>query len=262
VLALKLFLVPSLICLISLASRRWGPAVAGWLSGFPVISAPVLFILGTEQGVAFAAQAAAATLCSVAAVLVFLISYAWLAVRSNWIVSVLAALAAYALALIVLYAVQTSVAVSAVLLYSAIWLAPRCFPHVGHGGPSPPLGALEIGLRMAVAAALVLVLTSFAADLGTRWSGLFAMFPVIGIVLAVSSHRHAGAGFTVRLLRGMMFGFYAFTTFCLVLALALGPMGLKAGFCLALGSAVLTQGVVIRLLRSGRLDRPRERQPG
>lgn len=34
VLALKLFLVPVLIYLVTLAGRRWGPLVAGWLSAF------------------------------------------------------------------------------------------------------------------------------------------------------------------------------------------------------------------------------------
>jgi hypothetical protein len=50
VLALKLSLVPLLIYLVTLAGRRWGPAVAGWLSAFPIVARPILFALTLEQG--------------------------------------------------------------------------------------------------------------------------------------------------------------------------------------------------------------------
>jgi hypothetical protein len=43
VLLLKLLLVPLLIYLVTLAGRRWGPAVAGWLSAFPIVAGPILF---------------------------------------------------------------------------------------------------------------------------------------------------------------------------------------------------------------------------
>ena len=46
-LVLKLVLTPTLIGTASLAGRRWGPAVSGWLVGFPFTSAPVaLFLAG------------------------------------------------------------------------------------------------------------------------------------------------------------------------------------------------------------------------
>ena len=47
-LVLNLFMVPLLIAGITLAARRWGPAVGGLLSAFPVISAPILF-LGLQE---------------------------------------------------------------------------------------------------------------------------------------------------------------------------------------------------------------------
>jgi len=59
-LALKLLVVPTLLGLISVAGRKWGPGVAGWLAGFPVITGPILVFLATERGSGFAAQAASA----------------------------------------------------------------------------------------------------------------------------------------------------------------------------------------------------------
>jgi hypothetical protein len=57
-LALKLVLTPALIGVVSLAGRRWGPGVSGWLVGFPLTSGPVAFFLALDHGVRFAAAAA------------------------------------------------------------------------------------------------------------------------------------------------------------------------------------------------------------
>jgi hypothetical protein len=56
----------------------------------------------------------------------------------------------------------------------------------------------------------------------------------MGIVLAAFSHRASGNIFTIHLLRSMVFGFYAFTAFCLTVTLALPSIGIAAGFTLAL----------------------------
>jgi hypothetical protein len=66
-LALKLTLVPLLIYLVTLAGRRWGPAVAGWLSAFPIVAGPILFALTLEQGAAFALALGCALVVHVAA---------------------------------------------------------------------------------------------------------------------------------------------------------------------------------------------------
>jgi hypothetical protein len=62
VLFLKLFLVPACLLAISLAGRRWGPGVAGWLAGMPVVVGPILLFLALDHGVAFTARAANASL--------------------------------------------------------------------------------------------------------------------------------------------------------------------------------------------------------
>lgn len=243
-LTLKLFLVPSLICAITLAARRWGPAVGGWLSGFPIVSAPVLFFIALEQGADFAARAAAATLSAVPAALIFVMAYAWLATRATWVVSLLGALLAYFIAVWLLYLAAPPVYVSAPLVYAAIWWAPPFFPRTIAPSTSLPFRGVELVLRMLAGAALVVALSYFAPDLGPRWSGLFAMFPVLAIVLAAFSHREAGAGYTILLLRAMVLGYYAFTSFCLVLALALPILNVGGAFVLALTCACMVQALV------------------
>jgi len=241
VLGLKLALVPSLIGGVTLVGRRWGPSVAGWLSAFPVVSAPILFFIALEQGSSFAANAAAATLSAVLAILVFGISYAWAATRFSWGISLVAGFATYLVAVICLSLWAPTLFVAAAAVFSALLVAPMLFPVLAISATTSSARANDIYLRMVAGAVLVLLVTHFSSRLGPQVSGVFAMFPVMSSVLVVFSHRHSGAGFAVSLLRGMVLGYYAFGIFCLVLSLALPPLGIALAFVASLACAVLIQ---------------------
>ena len=137
ILALKLALVPALIGAVTLAGRRWGPTVAGWLSAFPIVAGPILFFLALEQGATFVARAAVGTLSAVIASLVFGVSYAWAATRFAWPVCLAAAFAAYSVAVALLSSAPASVAIVAPLAYGALWIAPRCFAAPAPAGSIP-----------------------------------------------------------------------------------------------------------------------------
>src|SRR6059058_311910 len=61
-LLLKLTLAPGLVAATTLAGRRWGPRMAGWLGGLPVVVAPILLAITLEHGRSFAARAAGGAL--------------------------------------------------------------------------------------------------------------------------------------------------------------------------------------------------------
>ena len=243
-LGLKLTLVPLLIGGVTLAGRRWGPGVAGWLAAFPVFSAPILLFIAIEQGAPFAANASAATLSAVLAILTFGISYAWAATQYGWKASALISFVCYFLTVAVLNFWGPSLFIAGIAVAAALFIAPRVYPQ-----PGPPekstasAGSGDIWLRMGAGAALVLFVTHFSSSLGPRLSGLFAMFPLIASVLAVFSHKDSGSAFTIRLMRGMVLGYYAFASFCLILTLTLPHMNIGMAFLLALGAAVLVQGM-------------------
>ena len=65
VLLFKLLLTPTLLGLVSLIGRRWGPAVSGWIIGLPLTSGPVSLFLALDHGTAFASHAAEGSLRSV-----------------------------------------------------------------------------------------------------------------------------------------------------------------------------------------------------
>ena len=94
-LALKLVLTPILVGAASLAGRRWGSAVGGWLIGIPFTSGPIAFFLALSPGPRFAAEAALGIMAGAISQAAFCLAYAWTAQRSTWIASMLAATAAF-----------------------------------------------------------------------------------------------------------------------------------------------------------------------
>jgi uncharacterized membrane protein (GlpM family) len=239
-LALKLFLVPSLIVLITLAGRRWGPGVAGWLSAFPVVAGPILLTIAIEQGAGFAARAAQGTLLAVVATLSFCLAYAWASTRLGVAGSVAGALAAWALVASVLNLIHPAVMPAALAVLACLLAAPRLFPSVAAPGTAGQ-PARDMLWRMLSAGALVLAVTLSAARLGPQLSGTLAMFPVMGTVLTTFAHARQGRSHAVALLRGMALGFFAFAAFCLTLALMLGQVGLAAAFTSAFCAALIVQ---------------------
>ena len=61
-------------------------------------------------------------------------------------------------------------------------------------------------MRMLVATTIVVGLTTIAATVGPRWTGLLSPFPVFALVLGAFTHRTQGAGAAAHLLRGVVLG--------------------------------------------------------
>jgi len=253
ILLLKLFLVPSLIYAVTLAGRRWGPGVAGWLSAFPIVSGPILLTITLEQGAPFAAAAAEGTLLAVVAILVFSLAYAWAATCNGVQGSMIWALLAYAAAVAGLQALKPSLPLCFGIVIGALLAAPRLFPPMEAASRAPSAGAGDLPWRMLAGAILVLTVTLIASRIGARLSGFFAMFPVMSTVLVGFSHLRSGPGFAVSLLRGMVFGYYAFAVFCLTLAVLLRQQPLALAFGSAFLCALLVQIAMKRIMAMPKL---------
>jgi hypothetical protein len=246
---LKVTLAPVLILLATLAGRRWGPAVGGWLAGLPLTSGPVSFILALERGPAFASRAALGTLFGLVGLAVFCLGYGIAARRLGWPGCLAAGLAAF---------------VGATALFrDAAWPLPLAFAltctvlagvgaAMGGGDarrPAPRLLPGDLLVRMGLAALLVLTLTAAAAGLGPALAGSLSPLPVFGALLAAFAHRDQGAAAAVRLLRGMVLGSFGFATFMLVVGALLGPLGLAWTYALASGSALGVHGATLLVIR-------------
>jgi hypothetical protein len=241
VLILKLCLVPSLIYLVTLVGRRWGPTAAGWFSALPIVAGPILLTMAIEQGPDFVATAAAHTLIAVIAVLVFCLAYAWTSGRFGVLGSMCAALAAYAAAVAGLQLIELPLLPGFVLVIGVLALAPRLFPRMTGSGARSAAQANDLPLRMLAGAVLCFAVTWAAAGIGPRLSGFFAMFPVMGTILVGFSHHASGRDYAVNILLGMARGYYAFATFCVVLSLLLRERPVALAFGLAAVAALGVQ---------------------
>ena len=251
-LLLKLVLTPALIAGASLAGRRWGHAVSGWLVGLPLTSGPVAFFLALERGESFAAAAALGALAGAIAEAAFCLAYAWTAKR-GWLPSLIAATVAFAIAAAALQwwalsltAVGCAAAASLVL---ALRLLPRAPVRIA---PSPP-PAWDLPARTVIATVVVLAITEGAPILGPRLSGILATFPVYAAILAVFAHR-ADTASAVQVLRGLLTGLFAFAAFFVILALVLERFGVALAFIAASVGALAIQSISLTaVIRSRRL---------
>ncbi|MGH3074320.1 MAG: hypothetical protein ACRDQC_05330 [Gaiellales bacterium] len=253
-LVLKLGLTPILIAAASLAARRWGPSIGGWIVALPLTSGPVLFFLAVDHGTPFAATAAVGSLAGLAAIAVFSLAYAvaggHVAGRRGPITGLIAGTAAFGLVGAALQPiVETSVWLVAAAVVIAIFGALRLLPTGQRLRTEVAHPWWDLPARMVVATSLVLGLTSVAPLLGPRVSGLVATFPVYLSVLTAFAHRQAGIGAAVGVLRGLLTGMLAAAAFFLVVDFTLEPAGIGPAFAAALVSALTVQAVALGVLR-------------
>jgi len=249
-LALKLLITPAVVVAASLAGRRWGAAIGGWLVGLPLTSGPVAAFLAAERGPEFAAQASVGSIAGVVAQAGFCLGYAAAAPR-GWPTALFTGSLAFAACGLGLQFVALGpnalFAVSLVALAATLWLLPRGELQ----SPSPPSAPRwELPTRAIAVTGLVIVVTTAAAELGARASGAIACFPIIGAALGVFAHRAQGPGAGIAALRGMTSALFAFAGFFLILGLALTRLPAVAAFALATAVALAVQAATLRLARA------------
>lgn len=242
-LLLKALLTPSLIALVSVAGRRWGPAVSGLLVGLPLTSGPVLLILALQNGTMFAADAARGILYGTISVAIFCLAYGWMALRWGWRRSLLVSWLMFLVATALLQLVSMPLLLSFVVCVLVAALVLALFPRVSEKtGETLPPPLWDIPARMGVATIFVLLLTTVAPQLGPHLTGLLAPFPIFGTVLAVFTHAQAGRAAVIRLLRGLEVGLLSFASFFLVAGILIASSGILPAFVVAVLATVAIQG--------------------
>ena len=240
----KLVLTPLLVGLESLAGRRWGAEVGGWLVGIPFTSGPIAFFLAVEAGPHFAADAAVGILAGTVSQVGFALAYAWIAFRAGWPASLAAATAAFLAITFVLDVFPFDALVTFVIALASLVIALLAMPR--RRPARVDLVALpwwDIPARMIVATTFVLALTAAAPALGAHLAGLLSPFPLYATVLAVFAHRLQGGDSAIGVLRGLVLGLFAFAGFFLALALLLVPQGIQIAFAAAILVALAVQAV-------------------
>jgi hypothetical protein len=250
-LTLKLILTPTLIGAASLAGRRWGQGVGGWLIALPLTSGPIVFFLALNQGTAFAHNAALGCLAGAIAQILFCLVYGRLALRSRWPLALLGSSLIFTLATFVLQYLILTLIPLFLLVIMTIILGLYLLPDHSKNPPviADELPGWDIPARMIVVTAVVLLLTGIAPRVGPRLTGLLALFPLYGATMACFAHRLQGSAAAVGMLRGLLFGLFAFAGFFLVLAALMERTNIALSFTAAIFTALIIQAVSLWIIR-------------
>jgi hypothetical protein len=250
--AAKVVGTPLFVAGATLAGRRFGAGVSGWLIGAPVNSAPIALFIALSHGTAFGAVAAKATMAGASSQVAFAIAYCLAARRFGWLPAVLSGSAAFALSTILL---QALFGLPLLLLFALVAVAVLAGLAIlaGRSGEPPAAaapGRWDIPARVILATAFILLVSASVSWVGPVLAGLLSPYPMIGAIMAVFAHRLAGPAEAAQVWRGLVAGMFGFSGFFLALALLLEPAGIVAAFAVATLACVAVLRLSLGLIRT------------
>ncbi len=255
-LVLKLSLVPLVVWLASEAGRRWGHSVSGWITGLPLIAAPISIFLALDPGPEFSALTGHMILQSTPAAALHCLAFALAAQRWGWLASLLIGWTLF-------FAFSFICTIGAMPLWPAacgaflaLVIALVALPKVEQSVGPVHIPRSEIVVRMLFALAIAAAATIGATTLGPKYSGILLTFPISGSVMPAFTRAIYGGKATVQLIRGFVLGLFGFTSFFVVVPLALPRMGLLPTYFLAAIVAVAVTLIITRLAARLGLNRP------
>ena len=247
---LKLILAPIIIGSASLAGRRWGTAVSGWLVGLPLTSGPVVFFVAISYDTTFALNSSLGVLSGGISLVLYTLVYAWLASYFRWPLTIACSLFAFSVSTAILqnftFPLVPIFLVVCVLIAIALWLIPG---DVIVEENEARLGRWDIPGRMLIGTSFILLLTGIAPFIGPRLTGLLSTIPLYISILTVFAHHQQGSVAAVHVLRGLLYGMFAFAGFYLVLGFLIEEASLAVSFGLATLASLGVQGLTLLVLK-------------
>ena len=252
ILALKLVLTPVLIGGASLAARRWGPAIGGWLVSLPLTSGPVTFFLALDRGTSFSATSAVGSLMGLMAIAGLTLAFAVGLTRSGPRAGILLAVAVFGtIGVLVQPVLDAPPWVLFLGVVGSLGAALRLLPPSGARRAAAEHPLWDLPARVAIGTALVVGITAVAPLLGPHTSGVVSTFPVYVSILTLFTHRLEGLPGALDVLRGLLVGRFGTAAFLLILSVGLVPMGIGPAFVLAMAFTLVIQAVALRSVRAG-----------
>jgi hypothetical protein len=256
-LLIKVVAVPALILTVSVAARRWGPSVGGFIIGLPLTSGPVLVFLALEQGVGFASAAAVGTLLGVLPLASYCATYSMVSFREGWQVTMAASTTVYFLVAALLSFAGATPLLALAAAIVAIAVALKIMPSGSGAVPNRVPPWWELPARMVAATSLVLLITEGASLLGSRWSGLLAPYPIYATVFAVFMQRYDGPDASAPFLRGVVVAALAAAAFFFTFASTVVALGILLAASLSLCATLAVEGSMLLFGRSVWRKEPR-----
>ena len=179
-LALKIAMTVTIVVAASMVVERSGPFVGALIASLPTAGGAAMIILALEHPPSFIAESVIGSIVANAVCCVFALSYAVLAQRRGWLVSLGAAylvwLIGVTLARLVEWTPASALALS-VILFTATIIAGRRF-RIDTAQGARQDDPRRYRLARGVVTLCVVVVTTASHSIGSFASGVFAVFPV------------------------------------------------------------------------------------
>src|SRR3954451_1740162 len=155
VVVMKLTLAHALVAATTLAARRWATLAGGVIGGFPAVVGPILIALDAEHGDGFAAHGAAGALAGLLSLTAFVVTYAWVARRLAWPLTLIASWAVYAVATVALDGIALPAELALPLVLGSFAGGYALMPPTRATREPGPPPRWDLALRVVVTAAFV-----------------------------------------------------------------------------------------------------------
>lgn len=235
--------------LASLAARRWGHAVSGYLGGFPMIGGPITLYLALDHGPDFAARSALVTMAAVAGQAGHMLAFSAAGRAAGAFAGLAAGWTAYAAISVGVGTLSLGPASALAFAIGGLVVAARFLPRPRDAATLPAIPAVELWLRLAAALALAAAILFGASALGPTVSGILLSLPITGSIMPPFTLKLYGPDALARLQRGFVAGLTGFTAFFLVVSVTLATLGIAAAFSLATVAALAAVAAFTRWRR-------------
>ncbi len=256
---LKISITPILIFLVSKAEERYGQKVSGMLVGLPLTTAPVVLILYMEYGLLFTWNVLTGVILSVTSSIVFCVSYFVLARMMSWKLTLAASLLLFSLTASIFEKISLSFVVDSLIatgfLVASLFLRTDTNPEIN---ASKFKGDTEY--RVVTATLIVLLITTYANDVGSVLSGIVSNSPVFISTFAVFNHRKGGFLAARSFIQGTIRGTIAYFAFFVLLYVTIFKLTIWESFALSVAASLVISELTY-LLTSSRKPFPSYESP-
>jgi hypothetical protein len=249
-LATKMAVAAAFVVIATKTAERAGSLVGAMIATLPILAAPSYFFLALEHDKAFIADSALASLVVNAVTTIFALTYAALASRFGFVLSLGAALGCWfglaALLRGLPWTTASATALNVGVFAFSLWVAHHlkrvAMPPARPQWYDVPLRAVMVGL-------LVAVIVGLSDRLGPTVTGMLAAFPIVLVSLILILHPRIGGAAAASVMADTIFGLISFSLCCLTARLLVPPLGSALGLSLALAMSVGANLVILAVRR-------------
>jgi hypothetical protein len=250
--ALKMAVTAGFVMFASFVAERAGALMAAMVASLPVSAGPTYVFLALDHDAGFIATSSLASLVSNAATCLFALAYVVVAQRAGMALSLLAALAAWATAWLVLAQFRWTLFSAVVLMAGVLAVCLPLSSRYRHAPmPAPRRRWYDLPLRATLVATLVGVVVTLSSRLGPVVSGVLAVFPVVFTSLILILHPRVGGRANAAVISNAISGLPGFAIALVGVHLTAAALGAPAALTFGLGIAIAWNVMVWTARRRG-----------